>query len=400
MVCKIDGLERRVSCCQTRGGPGPGNLRRRAHSSRGTHTHTHIHHTPHTRTRTQPVRGWRTCGRSPDPLQVKSLKGIVVVAVASGWTHSLAITNDGQAWVWGHNQYGQLGLGDRADRGKPVHLQAQARGKGATLGFVVAISAGRDHSIFLDSDGVPYTTGRNDAGQLGLGDTISRDVLSRVIIPVRIWCDTPVSDDIPQQFQDMLCVGSKSRVPCGRRCRGTPVRSDCGPANTTLGYTNADCEPLMPISQRGVQVQAGEVTSYLISDDGNLYTWGSHASGQLGIGPHKYWGALSPWPQLVVDLYSKNVSAVSGGADFTLARVDREPFYILASTPPAGAISGGTVIDIVGRSCLPLPTFLPRSLCISLTPSSTLSADPVSPSLSLSLPHTLDLSLSLSLSRP
>jgi alpha-tubulin suppressor-like RCC1 family protein len=33
-----------------------------------------------------------------------------IAAIAAGWTHSLALDEDGFTWAWGGNKYGQLGL--------------------------------------------------------------------------------------------------------------------------------------------------------------------------------------------------------------------------------------------------------------------------------------------------
>ena len=37
-----------------------------------------------------------------------------LAAVAAGYYHSAAITDSGELWTWGHNQHGQLGVGDIA----------------------------------------------------------------------------------------------------------------------------------------------------------------------------------------------------------------------------------------------------------------------------------------------
>ena len=220
---------------------------------------------------------------SIDPIIVPTLSGRVIISIAAGWAHCMALADDGSVWMWGRNNYGQLGLGDLRDRSKAVRLQDSVAGNGSIVGRAVAIAAGHSHSVFLSAEGVPYTVGRNDAGQLGVGDTMHRNVLSRVVIPKRIWCDTPFGSQIPAAYQDLLCVGSRVRAFCGRRCRGTTARLDCGASDATLGLAPGDCEPLMPISQRGVMVQAGEFTTYLISDDLNLYAWGLHADGQVSF---------------------------------------------------------------------------------------------------------------------
>ena len=39
-----------------------------------------------------------------------------VVSIACGAEHSLVCTEEGQVYSWGWGRYGNLGLGDKADR--------------------------------------------------------------------------------------------------------------------------------------------------------------------------------------------------------------------------------------------------------------------------------------------
>src|SRR4051812_39588310 len=43
----------------------------------------------------------------PTPVPVAGLTGMV--ALAAGYTHSLALKADGTVWAWGDDQFGQLG---------------------------------------------------------------------------------------------------------------------------------------------------------------------------------------------------------------------------------------------------------------------------------------------------
>lgn len=45
-----------------------------------------------------------------------------VIAVSAGGHHSIAVKTDGSLWVWGDNNYGQLGDGTREDRYTPVKI--------------------------------------------------------------------------------------------------------------------------------------------------------------------------------------------------------------------------------------------------------------------------------------
>jgi alpha-tubulin suppressor-like RCC1 family protein len=96
-----------------------------------------------------------------------------VVAIAGGQYSSLFIKRDGTLWAVGKNNYGQLGLGDTNDRSSPVQV----------AGDVVAVAAGSDHSLFVKRDGTLWSMGQNSYGQLGLGDTTDRN------LPVQVTSD-------------------------------------------------------------------------------------------------------------------------------------------------------------------------------------------------------------------
>ncbi|XP_043099178.1 probable E3 ubiquitin-protein ligase HERC4 isoform X2 [Puntigrus tetrazona] len=103
------------------------------------------------------------------PLQ--GLNNRQVIQIACGDHHSLALTKEGQVFVWGKNSHGQLGLReDHPDSSSAEHVQSLS-------GIPLAqISAGGDHSFVLSLSGVVFGWGKNSAGQLGLGDTTDRHV--------------------------------------------------------------------------------------------------------------------------------------------------------------------------------------------------------------------------------
>ena len=40
---------------------------------------------------------------------------VIFGALAGGFSHSLAVRDDGTVWAWGRNQFGQLGTGNTND---------------------------------------------------------------------------------------------------------------------------------------------------------------------------------------------------------------------------------------------------------------------------------------------
>jgi alpha-tubulin suppressor-like RCC1 family protein len=101
-----------------------------------------------------------------------------VTAVAEGNTFSLFIESDGSLWGMGENPYGQLGLGPAyvgEHNGTHIPLQIVASN-------VVAVATGYGHSLFIKSDGSLWGMGYNADGELGDG-TYSNRYYPEQIVP-------------------------------------------------------------------------------------------------------------------------------------------------------------------------------------------------------------------------
>ena len=80
-----------------------------------------------------------------------------------GARHSLAVSLTGEAYVWGSNDKGQLGIGDKINRHKPVKV--------ALPGPVVDAACGDEFTVFLLADGRIFGAGLNDNRVLGLSES-------------------------------------------------------------------------------------------------------------------------------------------------------------------------------------------------------------------------------------
>ncbi|KAM6206524.1 putative E3 ubiquitin-protein ligase HERC4 [Sarcoramphus papa] len=114
----------------------------------------------------------------PQPQLVERLKGISLAQIAAGGAHSTAVSLSGAVYSWGKNDLGQLGLGDTEDRNCPSYVGALEHWK------TVFISCGADHTAVLSKEGLVCTFGAGGAGQLGHNST-RNELTPRVV--AELW---------------------------------------------------------------------------------------------------------------------------------------------------------------------------------------------------------------------
>jgi len=110
-----------------------------------------------------------------------SLTGRTIVAITCGDFFTLALDTTGAVHAWGLNESGQVGDGTTNTATRPVLISGGAvAGSSLTSGVVVvAIAAGNYHALALDSGGAVHAWGDNANGRLGKGTT-TNTVFERV----------------------------------------------------------------------------------------------------------------------------------------------------------------------------------------------------------------------------
>jgi len=103
-----------------------------------------------------------------------------VKVIAAGDMYSMAITADGVLWAWGFNAgWVTLGIGSRdtaiLDVDRPLRV----------MDDVVTVSTWVGHAIAVRADGSAWTWGRNDAGELGDGTFDNRGKPLQIMANVR-----------------------------------------------------------------------------------------------------------------------------------------------------------------------------------------------------------------------
>jgi alpha-tubulin suppressor-like RCC1 family protein len=102
------------------------------------------------------------------PTRVSGL--LTFAAISGGDAHTCAITAGGEAYCWGNNDQGRLGIGTTA------LVSTVPQPVVGSLAFG-AISAGEAHSCGITTNGDAYCWGSNDSGRLGIGTTDAQSLV-------------------------------------------------------------------------------------------------------------------------------------------------------------------------------------------------------------------------------
>ena len=108
-------------------------------------------------------------GNVPQPAPLPSLAGVRVATLACGSQHILILTAEGAVHAAGRNEGGELGVGDERPRTTPTRVEM---GDALTScgRRVCAVGAGGSHSLAITAGGEVLTWGHGGAGRLGHGD--------------------------------------------------------------------------------------------------------------------------------------------------------------------------------------------------------------------------------------
>ena len=87
-----------------------------------------------------------------------------IINIKCGGEHTLFLSEIGRVYACGHGYFGQLGLGNNKNVKSPILVHS------LTNKNIIEIASGWSHSLALTDDGYVYSTGCGKFGELGLGD--------------------------------------------------------------------------------------------------------------------------------------------------------------------------------------------------------------------------------------
>jgi alpha-tubulin suppressor-like RCC1 family protein len=199
---------------------------------------------------------------------------------------SLAIKTDGSLWSWGRNDQGQLGLGNQTDYSSPKQI-------GAGTAWLT-ISSAYKSAYAIKTDGTMWAWGQGTTGRLGLGNS------TYYFSPKQIGAGTTWSN----------VAGGRNGGAIAIKTDGTMWSwGDNGYGRLGLGDTTNRSSPVqIGALTTWLSITAGGYHMAAIKTNGTLWTWGFNQSGGLGLGnttgvssPVQI-GALTNWLQISAGL--------------------------------------------------------------------------------------------------
>jgi alpha-tubulin suppressor-like RCC1 family protein len=231
-----------------------------------------------------------------------------VTHIACGKQHTLFLTESGDVYAAGDNTYGQIG--NRAESEKAVKVPTKcALPENAEA---VAVDAGIDFSLVLDSNGVVYSFGIGEHGKLGNGTDGSYNASASSVKMKFEGFPTPTAIKFPSSAKiAKICAGNHHCIAVD--VKGTVfVWGDGTHGRLGLGLKTADV--LSPVKvehsywtrspSAAKFLTAGATSSILVAENGVSWIWGKVRTAQEDS---------RNTPQVLQDLQGWNVNCISAG---------------------------------------------------------------------------------------
>ena len=208
------------------------------------------------------------------------------MACACGCEHTITLSDDGTAYSFGRNSFGQLGLGHNNDVSLPTPIP--------NLPKINMVSCGWNFTVCVDEEDFIWSFGENDYGQLGTGNKVNLNVPQKLqdIPPVlSVACGYAYTLIITMDSNLWSCGNNEY----GQLCHGDKKYGRSKPQKTS--FSNI------------LKISAGHSHSLFQNDQGEIFSCGYNEDGECGLG-HFYDPQITP--SLIPNVSSKFVQFVCG----------------------------------------------------------------------------------------
>ncbi|KAJ3893140.1 regulator of chromosome condensation 1/beta-lactamase-inhibitor protein II, partial [Lentinula edodes] len=207
-------------------------------------------------------------------------------------------------FIWGTNNYGQLGLGENTtEYPRPKrHIWAERKMSEGVFGLepgagIVSIAAGGMHTLLLDEKGTIWSAGVNDDAALGRitegvrnpehpGSYLDKDELSSNFHPVQALIDegfravrVVAGDNVSAAVSDRgeLRIWGTFRDHEGQNLFANKTSRQFLPV-PILNFTRK----VAGVIEKVTSIACGDNHIVVLTTHGNVYTWGMSEDGRLG----------------------------------------------------------------------------------------------------------------------
>jgi len=246
---------------------------------------------------------------------VKVLAEQHVTKIVSGADHLAMLTSDGQLWTMGNSEQGQLGrvsekFSQRGGRRgltvllSPELVRLNFKSK---LGVITDVWAGSYNTLARTESGQMLVMGLNNYSQMAL--PLSKGLTFYMPhksknLTALSWRNIAIGQHHAICLEDSGSVYALGRSEYGRLGLGSEETEDA--VSPTNISRLKDC----------VEVSCGTAVSYAVTRAGECFSWGMGTNGQLGTGEEE--DVFTPTKMEGKQLKGKKVVAVSSGGQHTV----------------------------------------------------------------------------------
>ena len=205
----------------------------------------------------------------------------------SGSSHTITLSNDGILHSYGYNYYGQLGLNHYSDVSLPTPIP--------NLPKITVVSCGAYFTVCVDHEGFIWSFGENIAGQLGAGNkTPDFDVPQKIL-------EIPPVLSVSCGYEHTLIITTDSNLwSCGKNVYG----------QLCLGHQESQLKPQKTSFSNISKISAGHYHSLFQNNNGEIFACGINQHGTCGLG---HFNSPQITPSLILDLPSNIFQFICGG---------------------------------------------------------------------------------------
>mmetsp|Transcript_5168 Transcript_5168/g.15168 ORF Transcript_5168/g.15168 Transcript_5168/m.15168 type:complete len:1089 (-) Transcript_5168:75-3341(-) len=255
------------------------------------------------------------------PCPVQALEGLEVVAAAVSLKHSVWLTRDGMVYTAGDNDEGQLGRSGK--RSRPLKVDAIEHLP------IEDVAAGDGFTVMAARlDGRLLGVGRGERGQLGMGGA-DREHKEKVKFSSALGDEQLLALHAGEAYCAGLCRSGRA-VSFGENRNGQLGLGDFVSSATPKPVPSLQCRPV-------VRLCCGSAHTLAQTATGLLWAWGCNEQGQLGLGDFR----PRFRPEQVKAMRVSRCVDVAAGSRHTLALSERGLIFACGAGGSGQLGSGG-----------------------------------------------------------